>query len=456
DADGHIVWLKVFNRDKKKSQIPTNIDTGGLSVFNNILEHETIDGSMSGILVTGKGLMIAASRPIVTSEEEGPIRGTVVMARYLDNRVVNTLATQTRVQFKVIPFKNIVPAQYLDIFAQMTKESPYVIKKGPGKHLRIYSTAVDIMGNTAFLAEATIPLRISSEGASAIGYATFSTITAVFLIMGVMLYLIQKAVVNPITHLKKHAVSIGTSGNLSTKINLERSDEIGKLADEFNRMMGHLDKQNTDLEMLGVELTDDIIHRREAEEKLKLEIEKREKLAKQREELLEELNSKNKVLENMAITDSLTNFYNHKYIIERLGKEILKCQRYKTQVSIILLDIDFFKIVNDTYGHQVGDDVLVGVSDGIRHSMREVDIAGRYGGEEFLLILPNTNLEGALISAERVRVNIQNLKWDIKDLTVTISSGVATQVDENASLLIEKSDKLLYLAKDNGRNRVEC
>ncbi len=183
-------------------------------------------------------------------------------------------------------------------------------------------------------------------------------------------------------------------------------------------------------------------------EHLKEEVEERKKIA-------DELEQKNIVLDKMAITDGLTGLYNHRHIIERLVHEIAEAGRYKFELSVIMLDIDHFKDINDTYGHQVGDEVLVKVSASIKELLRQVDLTGRYGGEEFLVIIPHTDKDGSIVIAERIRETVEALKFDNSQIKISISGGVCTYKDEDASDLIMKADNLLYKAKQKGRNRIE-
>lgn len=163
-----------------------------------------------------------------------------------------------------------------------------------------------------------------------------------------------------------------------------------------------------------------------------------------------------------ATLDALTGFYNKRQLNERIKQELSNSQRQKTPLSVIMTDIDFFKSVNDTYGHAIGDAVLKSVSDVIRLQLREYDIAGRYGGEEFTIILPNTDEKSALMVAERLRKAVEKTNIDIskispehKKINVTISLGVhQLQKDDTAETLIISADKALYKAKMDGRNRV--
>lgn len=162
-------------------------------------------------------------------------------------------------------------------------------------------------------------------------------------------------------------------------------------------------------------------------------------------------------MKKMAVTDGLTQIYDHNHIYQKLEEEIDKSNRYGNLLSIIMFDIDNFKLINDSYGHQTGDCVLIQVSRSIKKSIRKIDIPGRYGGEEFLVVLPQINLENAFITAERIRKVIESLHFKVSGIPIkiTISGGVASLHGETALQLVEKADKLLYKAKEKGRNRIE-
>ncbi len=158
--------------------------------------------------------------------------------------------------------------------------------------------------------------------------------------------------------------------------------------------------------------------------------------------------------EELAITDRLTGLYNRLKLDEVLNYEIAQTSRYDTPLSIIIIDIDHFKNVNDTYGHQTGDIVLKEVAQILRSCSRTSDTSGRWGGEEFLIILPNTNLTGALEAAEKIRTSIENYPFSVVGKK-TASFGVAEfLVEENEDSFIERADQALYRAKSGGRNQV--
>jgi len=162
-----------------------------------------------------------------------------------------------------------------------------------------------------------------------------------------------------------------------------------------------------------------------------------------------------KIIEKLSVTDQLTNLYNRHYLEKAFFSEMSRSERYNTPLSVIIIDIDYFKLVNDTYGHEIGDETLKSVAKIIDDNVRKIDIIGRWGGEEFIIIAPNTTLENAAIFAEKLRIAIEN--YDFKEVKhKTASFGVASlEIGDTREILINKADGALYIAKKQGRNRVE-
>ncbi|MBT3193956.1 MAG: GGDEF domain-containing protein [Verrucomicrobia bacterium] len=164
------------------------------------------------------------------------------------------------------------------------------------------------------------------------------------------------------------------------------------------------------------------------------------------------------MLERLAKTDELTGLASRRAVLEHLELELQRFVRYRETFAVILCDIDHFKQFNDTHGHDCGDLVLQAVSEILLESGRKVDIAGRWGGEEFLLVLPATELEGAVEVAERLRKAVEafRIDYDGSLLSITLSCGVAVwrEGDGDHDALIKRADICLYQAKEEGRNRV--
>ena len=170
-----------------------------------------------------------------------------------------------------------------------------------------------------------------------------------------------------------------------------------------------------------------------------------------------ELEHKNAELAALAITDPLTQLHNRRYFMTRSEEELRRSQRYGGPLTILLLDVDHFKKVNDTHGHQVGDEVLVAVAQRLRASLRSTDVLARYGGEEFVVCLPETPVDGARAIAERLRASVEAEIVPAMGRAVTVSIGVAMLRPDTQSVgsLLENADAALYRAKRAGRNRVE-
>src|SRR3989338_10837727 len=169
------------------------------------------------------------------------------------------------------------------------------------------------------------------------------------------------------------------------------------------------------------------------------------------------------LLESENITDPLTKVYNRRYLDRRLDEEVARSRRYAIDLSILMLDIDHFKQVNDTYGHQAGDVTLGTLCSLVKGDLRDLDVVARYGGEEFLVICTNTPINGAALVAERLRRLVESQQVEITDgsgarqtIQITISIGVAgfsASVDSKEKL-VQAADQALYHAKEEGRNRV--
>jgi diguanylate cyclase (GGDEF)-like protein len=180
--------------------------------------------------------------------------------------------------------------------------------------------------------------------------------------------------------------------------------------------------------------------------------------------LTDQLSTAQNELENIAVTDGLTKIYNRGHLIVRAEEEFLKTKRLiekgmvSTFCGLIMFDVDHFKKINDRYGHPVGDEVLKEVSARLRNSLRKYDILGRYGGEEFLVILPNTSFEDTRVVAERIWRTIRERPFVIADLSinVTASMGIACfdGADNDLDHVLKRADDGLYKAKNEGRDMI--
>lgn len=168
-------------------------------------------------------------------------------------------------------------------------------------------------------------------------------------------------------------------------------------------------------------------------------------------------------LKTLSTTDELTGLHNRKYLLERMEQEISRSKRYGTALSVLLFDLDFFKVVNDIYGYEWGDVLLKSIADKLKQLIRKEDILTRYGDEEFIVVLPNTSEDNAFLFAERFRKDIEKMEFipagEEERHPITISGGISTfpcipDTEEDANTIIRYSEHALYNAKKRGKNKI--
>ena len=168
-------------------------------------------------------------------------------------------------------------------------------------------------------------------------------------------------------------------------------------------------------------------------------------------------------LKTLSTTDELTGLHNRKYLLERMEQEISRSKRYGNALSVLLFDLDFFKVVNDIYGYEWGDVLLRSIADKLKQLIRKEDILTRYGDEEFIVVLPNTSEDNAFLFAERFRKDIEKMEFipagEEERHPITISGGISTfpcipDTEEDANTIIRYAEHALYNAKKRGKNKI--
>lgn len=249
-------------------------------------------------------------------------------------------------------------------------------------------------------------------------------IAGLSLLVGLLAYQMGRSIVMPLRRLIGAAERIA-GGDLAVQLPAARDDEIGRLTRAFNQMTDSLRRGRIEIESAS-----------------------------------QALEQQNQLLERLSVTDSLTGLYNRRKLGEILTDQIERYRRNRRSFSVLMLDIDHFKPLNDSHGHLLGDEVLAQVADILARTIRNVDFAARYGGEEFVIVLVETSAQAALDTAERIRATVADASYGAEEqhITVTVSVGVAEcrEDDTTAEALIARADQALYQAKDAGRNRVHC
>jgi diguanylate cyclase (GGDEF)-like protein len=251
---------------------------------------------------------------------------------------------------------------------------------------------------------------------------TLALCAGLLLAIGLAAYLLGLTIVRPLDRLTHGAARVA-AGDLEVKLPVVSRSEVGYLTQAFNAMVARLRQDQQELATINGMLTE-----------------------------------KNKALQVLSTTDSLTGLHNHKHFMEVLAGEVARAGRHRHPFAVMMIDTDYFKKYNDTFGHPAGDALLKKIGMIFTESLRTIDYASRYGGDEFILLLPEVGKEHALEVAERIRglVTAETLSRDADGVVVTVSIGLAAfpEHGESPEAIIASADRALYHAKRNGRNRV--
>ncbi|RLA69788.1 MAG: hypothetical protein DRG09_04930 [Epsilonproteobacteria bacterium] len=270
-----------------------------------------------------------------------------------------------------------------------------------------------------------------------IGNAVFLALM-IFVIFSIIVFFWTKRLMQPILLLTKAAQNIAQGKHEGNEelLHIHRDDEVGILANTFNEMSSKLETSYRALKELNESL----------EEKVKIRT--------------QDLETSKEELKHLASIDPMTKLYNRRYFAE-ISEELFDVNKRKhTNISLILLDIDNFKNINDIYGHHIGDDVIISIANILMENTRKEDIVCRYGGEEYIIIFPGTDLESSMKIAENIRKLVEDMIINLpreKELRVTISIGVSIAnmiVDNDIEIAINKADNAMYEAKRSGKNKV--
>ncbi|MBU0718074.1 MAG: HAMP domain-containing protein [Planctomycetes bacterium] len=241
NPEGALVWGQVRDVDRTTVISIDDFPAGGLPPDHLLLGHTSPDSRRDGILMTQRGPMLISSQPILNSANEGPIRGTFLMGRFLDQQAIESLAEQTRVDLSIYPIDDpALSTEDRRAIAGITSAKPILIREHEDDTLGVYTIFDDLAGKSALLMRADVPREISAKGHAATRFAILSLVTAGLCTLTVLILLLQRIVVGPISRLTAHVTTIGSSGDLSAAIGMQREDEIGKLASEFDRMVQKL------------------------------------------------------------------------------------------------------------------------------------------------------------------------------------------------------------------------
>lgn len=404
------LWLQQLRKDLlegNKADLPAHIDRKSLIIAETV---RGPDGGMLGILAAKVNLH--AIRSILKRQTQGGIDEV-----YLLDATGRLLVSSNTIDSRSLQFSSTGSDSVSKSKLQVKNPTDYVNYQDRA----VIGAAVPI-SFMEWIMVAEIDKKSAYADIVMLRRITVFIVSALMLCIGIPAYIFGHRLVRPVRRLSEEAARVA-SGDLDVDIPVSGLSEVSYLTQVFNHMVYSLRRN-------------------------------REKLSSANLALRET----NEELHQISITDGLTGLYNRNHIMEMLGREKSHAQLSRGRLSVLMLDIDYFKKINDTYGHPVGDTVMVRLAETLSASVRECDYVGRYGGEEFMVILPDSTVDKALITAERIRANVGNLQFieDRENFSVTVSIGVAGFPDhgENTESILSHADSALYQAKDEGRNRV--
>jgi diguanylate cyclase (GGDEF)-like protein len=382
--------------------------------------------SLSGYVRTDKAVYMFAAQKIATPEEPKKTAGTIIFARRLQDILeINVAGEMLRtIYFHTISAgdaskesggqASVLPEGLAARFQD--KSAPYLIEQRSEDQTSVFFPLNDYRDELAGVIEVIFPRESLRAALSDVQRILLVLLAGGIVFALAMAALLARFTVQPARQLRRQVMDIRQSRDLSQRVALTTQDEIGQVADAFNHLL-------------------DALHAAE-----------------------QELLRKNRDLYHLSTIDELTQLHNRRSTTHNLEKEFARARRYEHDLSCMILDLDHFKNVNDTHGHPTGDRVLNDMAGILRANTRQVDIIGRWGGEEFLVILPLADQDEAYNCAERIRLAVEsrNFGSQKKPIKLTASIGLVSLLGsraKNIQDLLRFADEALYQAKSAGRNR---
>jgi len=400
-ADGEIMYQNDFNFELRTEDLPSSDFTSEMNKLQ-IDQNKDIEFHVSGMITTSEGVYAIVSSPILRSDGTGENFGNLVFGRLIDADEITYLEEKIGLSFEFKENNSLL------------SNTTMSIDSIDGNQVVISRILVDLSGNNDVILEVVIPsdYRNLVNGAI-INMFIALAISSLMYTLIIVVYM-NRAVFSPLIGLTNDIRDITFEKGLKRRLpQKNKVDEISYITNNVNSML-------------------EVIHKNEIE------------------------------IMHLANTDVLTKIPNRRYIFQCIEKSARLCQREQCELSIIMIDIDDFKMFNDSYGHLVGDKVLFKIAQSIKDSLlRPYDEVGRFGGEEFIVSLPQTDYDSALLIAEKIRIKVLDLKIEeIKsnsNTSITISLGVATGIPSKKlsyESIINEADKALLNSKDTGKNKV--
>jgi diguanylate cyclase (GGDEF)-like protein len=413
-SSGRPVFSKAVDLEQGSS-VPISASVEQELVANDfLLSHKDTDSSISGIMLLPEGPLLVASQPILTSDGQGPIRGTLIMGRYLDAAKLQELAARTQLSVQVHRRDDAdIPPDFQPAFSSLEGDSVFV-QPLDRDSIAGYALLYDVYGQPALTLRIDMPREIYQQGTNYTLYLIVA-LSGLGLTFGlVVVFLLERFVLRRLASLRAAVKRIGASGDLTARVPVAGNDELSDLGAAINTTLNALERSQAERQRAQEELR--LLNERLVKEQQEVEALNRSLEAKVRERTKElrlaneELRGRNSELQDaraQAATDALTGLRNHRAFQEKVREEIARAEGNGSPLGLIMMDIDGFKHVNDSRGHLVGDSILRDLASSLTdHVGRES--AYRYGGDEFALLLPGVDRRKTATVAEQLRRAVEN------------------------------------------------
>lgn len=411
--DGRVVLEKHFMPLDRVPLGPEDVRT--IKAVMGAVRSRVAEGAaMHGVVSAPAAPFYVVMRPILPSRGTGPSAGTMVMARRIDSNEIDAMQQFAHVEIAICayePIMRLLSPGKMSLLALRGGGQAWTERSE--SEISGYLLVRDVEGKPSMFLRLTSDRTFYQRTRRVIWLAT-ALVSGVAILLGLAkLWFLHTLVLSRLDKASKMVGLIADGGNLSFRIPITRDDELGMLARALNTMLDELERSRNRLVEMHAASEFDALH------------------------------------------DVLTGLKNRRAIRMVMELEMGRAVRESTALGVLLADIDHFKKINDTYGHGVGDTVLSSVATALDSGLRPYDAAGRYGGEEFLILVPGVNHVRAMAIADRLRRSVEQAV-KVQDQAVTVSIGVAvTMGTDSLEGVIANADASLYAAKAAGRNRVE-
>ncbi len=419
---GQMIYGKGFDLDTEtETDIPSELLEHILS--KALVYHEDVEEYTAGIILLPRGPLLVSSQPILTSNDEGPIRGTFIMARYFDEDMINGISDTVHLPLTIARVDDTeMSAAFSAARPSLSTESPLFIIREGVKTIAGYALLKDIFGEPALMFRIEMPRDIFAQGQAMMIYFVLAVCGLAIVYVYIVNVFVRRVVIARLERVGHFVNKISISGDLSTNLPTKANDELTVLERNINRMVDKLQEQ---------------------QEELNQELEERKKMAQK--------------LREMATHDFLTGLPNRLLLVDRFNIASALAHRNQDRLAVMSLDIDRFKSINDTLGHDVGDKVLKAFSDQLSGIIRASDTLARVGGDEFILLMLETNhMEDATVIAQKILESFKEpVCIDDHWIYLSTSIGISMYPEDATDMetLVKKSDAALYYAKGHGRSK---